>query len=69
VLAAIVPPERRSHIRAHQVEMPEIGLSSTEIRHRVATGCSIRYWTPRAVEEYIRHHGLYRTETGSQESV
>ena len=48
-------------MRRHQVEMPEIGLSGTDIRRRVAAGQSIRYRTPRAVEEYIRTHGLYGT--------
>jgi nicotinate-nucleotide adenylyltransferase len=46
--------------RRHQVTMPQIGISSTEIRRRVAAGLSIRYWTPRAVEKYIEEHGLYR---------
>ena len=40
--------------------MPEIGLSGTDIRRRVAAGLSIRYRTPRAVEKYIETHGLYR---------
>ena len=43
-----------------QFEMPLVQFSSSEIRRRVARGLSIRYQTPRAVEEYIRHHGLYR---------
>jgi nicotinate-nucleotide adenylyltransferase len=40
--------------------MPEIGLSSSEIRRRVAAGKSIHYHTPRAVEKYIEAHKLYR---------
>jgi nicotinate-nucleotide adenylyltransferase len=59
-LEPIAPPDRIAAIRAHQVEMPTIGTSSTELRRRVATGQSIRFQTPRAVEEYIRAHGLYR---------
>lgn len=37
-----------------------IGISSTEVRRRVAAGRSIRYWVPDAVVEYIERHGLYR---------
>ncbi len=60
LLAPLVEPERLEAIRQHQVEMPSIGISSTDLRRRVAAGRSIRYQTPRAVEEYIRSHGLYR---------
>ena len=59
VLAPLVSPTRLDEIRRHQVEMPPIGLSSSEIRRRVAAGLSIRYQTPRAVEKYIEAHGLY----------
>jgi nicotinate-nucleotide adenylyltransferase len=59
-LQDIVSAEQIERMRRHQVEMPEIGISSTETRRRVAAGLSIRYWTPRAVEMYIHTHGLYR---------
>lgn len=39
---------------------PQIGVSSTRIRRRVAQGISIRYWVPPEVEGYIHQHGLYR---------
>jgi len=58
-LSGAVSPERLEVIRRHRVEMPEIGLSSSEIRRRVAAGLSIRYQTPRAVEKYIETHRLY----------
>lgn len=61
VLAHLVEPHRLEAIRRHRVEMPGIGISSTDLRRRVAAGRSIRYQTPRAVEEYIRTHGLYRS--------
>jgi nicotinate-nucleotide adenylyltransferase len=42
------------------VQMPPIGISATDIRRRVAADRSIRFQTPRAVEQYIRAHQLYR---------
>ena len=62
-LAPLVSPERLEEIRRHQVEMPSIGLSSREIRRRVAAGLSIRYQTPRAVEKYIDTEELYKQAT------
>ncbi len=38
----------------------KIDISATEIRNRVASGRSIRYLVPRAVEEIIRCENLYR---------
>lgn len=59
-LEGIASAERIEVFRQHQVEVPQVDLSSTEIRRRVAAGLSIRYRTPRAVEKYIETHGLYR---------
>jgi len=39
--------------------MPAVDLSATDLRLRAAAGRSLRYMTPRAVEEYIREHRLY----------
>ena len=58
-LAGLASPERIELARRHQVDMPQIGLSSTDIRRRVAEGLSIRYHSPRAVEKYIETHQLY----------
>ncbi len=49
--------------RVAPVPMPMIGISSTELRARVAAGGSIRYQVPAAVEAYIAAHGLYRLDT------
>lgn len=59
-LETILSAERLRDIRNHQVHMPRVDLSSSEIRVRVAAGESIRFRTPRAVEKYIESHGLYR---------
>jgi nicotinate-nucleotide adenylyltransferase len=59
-LQSLVSAERLAVVQAHQVEMPRVDLSSSDIRRRAAQGHSIRYRTPRAVEKYIETHGLYR---------
>ncbi|HZZ70741.1 MAG TPA: nicotinate-nucleotide adenylyltransferase [Pirellulales bacterium] len=59
VLRPWVSAARLSQIRASQVQIPLIDLSSRSIRALVAAGASIRYQTPRAVELYIQTHGLY----------
>lgn len=41
------------------VEIPDIGISSTDIRRRVYTGENIRYLVPDGVFEYIVKKGLY----------
>jgi nicotinate-nucleotide adenylyltransferase len=42
------------------VEVPQMSLSSTDLRQRVAAGRTIRYLVPRAVECYLETHHLYR---------
>ena len=44
-----------------QLDMPVIGISSSEIRQRIARGLPIRYLVPADVEKYIREQGLYPT--------
>jgi nicotinate-nucleotide adenylyltransferase len=60
LLGPFVSAERLAEIRANQVEMPLVELSSTDLRQRASAGLSLRYRTPRAVEKYIETHGLYR---------
>ena len=59
-LSELATADEIDRIRRCRVEMPQIDLSSTEIRRRVGQGLSIRYQTPRAVEKYIQTHQLYR---------
>jgi len=63
ILEPLVPAPRIAEMVRHQVEMPLIGLSSSDLRWRVAQGLSIRYRTPRAVEKYIETQGLYTALT------
>ena len=46
---------------ARRIEVTQVGVSSTEIRHRVAAGRSIAYLVPAAVHRLIDREGLYRT--------
>jgi nicotinate-nucleotide adenylyltransferase len=46
--------------RAEIVRMPEIGVSSTGIRQRVAAGRPIRHLVPDTVVDLIAERGLYR---------
>jgi nicotinate-nucleotide adenylyltransferase len=39
--------------------MPDIGISSTMVRHRVAAGGPIRHLVPEPVAAYIEESGLY----------
>jgi len=48
------------NVPVRAVSMPPIGISATDLRRRVAEERSIRFQTPRAVEQYIRAHRLYR---------
>lgn len=52
--------ERLGADRVARIEMPQMEVSSTEIRRRVAAGRPIRDLVPRGVGELIAEHGLYR---------
>ena len=42
------------------LEAPQIAISSSDLRQRVAAGRPVRYQVPEAVEHYMLAHGLYR---------
>jgi nicotinate-nucleotide adenylyltransferase len=46
------------------LDKPEVDISATEIRKRVAQGLSIDHLVPEPVGEYIRQHKLYLTQRG-----
>ncbi|MFC1911133.1 nicotinate-nucleotide adenylyltransferase [Chloroflexota bacterium] len=50
--------------RVIQLDMPVIGISSSEIRQRIARGLSVRYLVPHVVEEYITEQKIYPTSAG-----
>jgi nicotinate-nucleotide adenylyltransferase len=43
------------------IDGPQLAVSGSVLRARVAAGRSIRYLVPDAVISYIGDHGLYRT--------
>lgn len=60
-VAAVLGEDRLALLVATRVRMPAVGIRASDLRAAVAQGRSIRYRTPRAVEQYIATHGLYRT--------
>ena len=63
VLQPFVDGDRLAEIQSAQLESPMIDISSTDIRHRVQQGKSIRFLLPRGVEIYIQSKGLYAAES------
>jgi nicotinate-nucleotide adenylyltransferase len=59
-LDELLGPDGLARLVATRVRVPAIGIRSSDLRAAVAAGTSIRYRTPRAVEQYIAAHGLYR---------
>ena len=46
------------------LDMPLVGISSTDLRARFSEGRAVRHQVPRQVEEYVHEHGLYARGTG-----
>ena len=47
--------------RLYVVSVPQLDISSTDLRHRLAEDRPIKYQTPEAVERYIIEFGLYKS--------
>lgn len=65
-LSVLVPLAENQYLKQvadAQVKMPEMDLSSSAIRQRVALQQSIRFQIPRGVEQYIKTQELYLKET------
>lgn len=45
------------------VNMPQVDISSTDIRQRLAAGQSVRYMVHDLVNEYIQRSGIYEPDT------
>jgi nicotinate-nucleotide adenylyltransferase len=56
-----MPPAYRV-LRDRVVDVPQIDISATEIRRRVASNLPIDFLTPEPVVRYIHDRGLYRRE-------
>jgi len=52
--------KHKAKLMGHIIAAHRVGISSTEIRLRVAEGRGIRYLVPPEVETYIYEHGLYQ---------
>jgi nicotinate-nucleotide adenylyltransferase len=46
--------------RVHRMEIPDLAISASDLRGRVARGAPIQYLVPDGVARYIDEHGLYR---------
>jgi nicotinate-nucleotide adenylyltransferase len=60
LLASLRDDAARAEWAPRLVDVPEVGVSSTDIRQRVARDEPITGFVDPAVERYIHEHGLYR---------
>jgi len=53
-------PALNQNLLKNVVAVHQIDISSSDIRHRIAEGMSIRYLVPSPVELYLAEHNLYK---------
>lgn len=61
LLKPYLPAEQQQSLASHLVAMPQIEISSSDLRHRIAAGKSTRYQLHPAVQAYIHCEGLYQS--------
>lgn len=61
VLEPYASPEQIAVIKSSVVTMPQIELSSSQMRFRIRAGKSVRYQTPRPVESLISAKKIYQS--------
>ncbi len=59
-LKALLSNKQSQQIKKRRIHVPGIGIRAKQIREALAAGRSIRFRTPRDVEQYIMHNQLYR---------
>lgn len=59
-LAPFLPADQQAAAHEHILSMPELEISSSDLRERCRNGQSVRYQLHPAVESYIRAEVLYR---------
>ena len=60
-LKALLSNKQLQQIKKRRIHVPAIGIRAKQIREAIAAGHSIRFRTPRDVEQFILHKHLYRT--------
>ena len=60
-LKALLSNKQLQQIKKRRIYVPAIGIRAKQIREAIAAGHSIRFRTPRDVEQFILHKHLYRT--------
>lgn len=51
--------------RFEYLDVPEVGISSTDLRRRFREGAAVRHQVPVAVERYVREHDLFEPDERS----